>query len=361
MIQHDVTSIWVNDPAITSRGGVVSIDDLTELEKINWDILKGLMEKAIADIKQTHLVSEIENLTFLLIDSSEINAFVLDAGEKQLIGLCKGLITKVWNTLVTIMANSTVLPEYFRNQFSATNDTEISTEKNHSIRSNINAKTAFIPEKINEDRLELTTLLYQIMMDFVIHHELAHVVRGHTSLLKRKFSLSMVEEKIKIYNKNKEILDMLNVMEIDADVHGLDMLFQHDPDIDILSSMEKNKQRISLFLYMFPYVLMAQMFDLENTSIEYQLNQSHPPPLYRAIIYTRAVGDSFESISSLSFEEIKDEHNIAWYEASRCAKVLKFPEGRWRENMNDIDMQLVDSKQAEYKIFEKMLDAINTQ
>jgi hypothetical protein len=168
-----------------------------------------------------------------------------------------------------------------------------------------------------------------------------------------------VEETSRV-SVQEEVRQVVNRLEIDADMHGLDLLMHHDPEFAQLKSAPLSARRAHLFLHIFPQLLASQMFDINYAPIADQLRQRHPPPVYRSIIYSRALADTFVVDDILSRADAIDQHDKAWWEASRCATLLGFPEGRWLGDMKEIDFELVREKQEEYLNFERMLNELNT-
>jgi hypothetical protein len=352
---------WANDEFVSSQGGILLEDDLTELEQLNWDILKELMGRAINKLNQTDLASELIGLNIHLINSSDINAFVRVIEERKIIGLCRGLICQLWNLLVNVISHGSVLAEHF---LDSPKIDEVEWQQFMQVQflslRNKEYTTPHIPNYITTDRLELTTQLYCCICDYIVYHELAHLVRDHPGFLKSQFSLSSIEEKQK-KKYSSDVLHTLNMLEIDADLHGLDMQLRDDSELSDLKLKPISHRRRHLFMYLFPQLLVSQMFDIEHTPISKQLEQIHPPPVYRSIIYTLGLTDTYEDIADLSKEDTKDEHDKAWWEASVCAKLLNFPNGRWLgENMNDINFEVVNKIIRQYKEFEEILNDRNT-
>lgn len=355
------TEYWARDPVVAVYGGLDSTKDLSELEQVNWEIVNDLMTGAIADINKSPLKSELVDLQFHLVDSPDINAFVrVDHGQK-LIGLCKGILCQLWNTLVTLIAHPSVLSDYFNDglviyESGWRNDLKIQLT---SLKKR-QRQPAYIPSYITSDRLELATLVYCCMVDYIVHHELAHLVRGHPDYVNLKYGLLAVEE-LPRNNARKNVRDVLNLLEIDADIHGVDLLVQHDPEFADLKKMDGIHHRNHLFIYIFPHLLLGQLFDIQNTPIAKQLRQGHPPPVYRSIIYSDALSATFQSVVGMSQSDAADEHNKAWYEASVCAKLLAFPAGRWTgPHMNDVDFGKVDEMRDRYELLSTQLDEHNS-
>ncbi len=355
-------SFWARDPLVLDRGGILPPDRLSELERLNWEILTGLVDQAFDTLRGSELASELVGLEVHLIDSPAINAFVRVVGPHKIIGLNRGLIDQLWSVLATLMAHPHVLQEHFQDAPTVDLDQwhrDLQTQL-VSLRQK-RVQPAQIPAYITEARLETTTLLYCCMLDYIIHHELAHVVRGHAPLLSRSHATLAVEE-IPREPQGGELRQMLNLIEIDADLHGLDIMLQYEREFDELRTATATapQRRNHMFLQTFPVLLLQQLFDLEHLPVGSQLSHPHPPPIYRAIIYTRALSDTYELTVGLEKEAAVDEHDKAWWEASRCALLLGFPEGRWVGHMGDIDFPAVWECQRRYQKFEEMLNRVNT-
>lgn len=353
---------WAQDPDVIERGGILSPDRLTPLERFNWDIVDEVVGLAFGRLRGTEFASELIGLEIRLIDQPAINAFLRLAGQRKLIGLSRGLIDQLWTLVATLLAHPEVLEEHFKddlkidmNAWQRDLDTQLT-----SLRENL-IQPASIPSYITADRLEAATQFYYAMIDHVIHHELAHLLRDHATLLCNRFSLSLVEE-VPRGRLSQEIVKTLNFVEIDADLHGLDVLMTYDLEFKELCAPGASvaDRRLHMFMRVFPHLLMSQLFDFEHTSLETQLSQHHPPPVYRAIVYSMAMSDTYWLTVGLAKAEAVDEHDKAWWEASRCAKLLGFPEGRWVGHTNDIDFAYVHRLVDDYKEFEEILNITNT-
>ena len=323
----DDFDFWAHDPVVIDRGGILSPDRLTELEQLNWDIVSGLAEQAFDTLRRTELAAELVGLQMHLIDSPAINAFLRVVGQRKIIGLNRGLIDQLWTLLATLMAHPEVLQEHFKDK--PTVDLEVWRRDLQAQLASLREKRvqpADIPDYITKDRLEHATLFYCCMIDYVIHHELAHLVRGHAPLLSARYALSAVEE-VPRETLSEEIRHTLNLIEIDADLHGLDLLVEYEPEFHELRAATATtaKRRDHMFLHTFPLLLISQLFDFQHMSIATQLSQQHPPPVYRAIINTMALSDTYELTVGLSKEDAIDEHDKAGGKPAAARRCSAFP------------------------------------
>src|SRR5258708_2632982 len=71
-----------------------------------------------------------------------------------------------------------------------------------------------------------------------------------------------------------------------------------------------------VFLEFFGFLILQQLIDIKNESIEVQLDQSHPPPVMRAVLYDTLLRRILISNKSATRKVIIDESLNAWKESS---------------------------------------------
>jgi hypothetical protein len=152
---------WKEDPVVIEWGGILPIEELSELEQLNWSIVSDLMGEAIATMNRTDLRTELIRLEVHLINSPDINAFVRVAKPGKIIGLCRGIICQQWNLLATLLAHPSIFEEYFNDKPSIDesqwrNDlqTQLLSLRQHR------AQPAYIPHYISTPRGSHTHVLW---------------------------------------------------------------------------------------------------------------------------------------------------------------------------------------------------------
>lgn len=340
---------WKDHITIQLQGGLYDPTSSSEFEQINTGIVRDLFDDLLLRMVADDYIERPDQVELLFINNHRIAAFVTRDQDRYAICISIGATRAIWNLLVLSLADPDILPGY-------PGDTDI----RYAWASHIADKTLLGPvvessfDHITRERLELCTLFYHWIIDYLLYHEAAHIIRDHLSFFSVYYDEQVIDETQFFQGK---ALNMMQLFELDADIHALDYLIQSNEELDQLDELSKSDFRDFFFIELFGYIMIQQLFDYEHRRIAEQLQLDHPPPVFRAIVWTNSLVRTFREVFGKDDAILKDEHNKAWYEASKIATKLGFPEGRWRgDQMNDVPSNAVDDLVAQYEKLATIID-----
>jgi len=354
---------WKDHITIQQQGGLYDPASSSEFEQINTGIVRDLFDDLLLRMVADKYIERQDQVELLFINNHRIGAFVIGDLDRYAICVSIGATRAIWNLLVLSLADPDILPGY-------PGDTDIryawpsriadQTLLGPAVESSFDydgkyPRPSGIPEQhISRERLELCTLCYHWIVDYLLYHEAAHIIRDHLSFFSVYYNEQVVDETQLFEGK---ALHLMQLFELDADVHALDYVIQSNEELDQLDQLSISDFRGFFFIELFGYIMIQQLFDYEHNRIADQLQLDHPPPVFRAIIWTNSLVKTFREVFGKDDTILKDEHNKAWYEASKIAAKLGFPEGRWRgDHMNDVPLSAVDDLVAQYENLATIID-----
>jgi len=274
-----------------------------------------------------------------------------------------GTIRSVWNLLILSLCDPGILDSYPEDDtIQYKPPTVITAELLYyssilpafGFPDDYRSTDGIIRQNITGARRELCEDLYNWIIDHLLYHEVMHIARDHFSYYDIYRNTGISEEK-KMREENK----FVRLLELDADMHALDYKIRTMPEFQHFKEMPVKEIRAYMFLEFFGYLIIQQLTDRQNKPIAEQLEETHPPPVMRAICYDRFLRTIFIEHGLATAAIVTAESLYAWNEASKIAVKLGFPPGRWRDNMDEVSFKILNSLTGEYKQLEQIIDHDN--
>ncbi|MCJ9670342.1 MULTISPECIES: hypothetical protein [unclassified Neorhizobium] len=180
------------------------------------------------------------------------------------------------------------------------------------------------------------------MLDFVVHHEIAHDIRDHLGLLDEERGVAELGEILSLHAA-EEGDDLYRFIEFDADIEALDLQMSEMGKFAEIAAWPDAEIEDMFFLQMLAMLLVREILDQTHEPvIDYDI-RTHPAPVRRALIYSETMVISFCDRHPAERNWFENIHDQVWYEASIVAQTHGFPEGRWRgSKMEDARFDLLD-------------------
>ncbi|MDF2190361.1 hypothetical protein [Paraflavitalea sp. CAU 1676] len=352
---------WNTHFRIQQSGGILEESALPEIDANNIEDVKTLFSKLVQRLLNDELIDNADDIDLLLIDQQEIAAFVVKGNQKHAICLSIGTIRAVWNLLLLSLADKETFLNY-------PGDDKVDYEVAQRFTKELLTGPSITPslhyphdferpkvyQNITAERLEAVGLLYNAIIDYILHHEAMHITRQHPSYFNALNNETFIDET----TIKQKALQVYQFFEIDADLAALGYNITSHPEFKEPAAITEFERKDFFFSELFCYVLVQQLFDLDTAKeINSQLKACHPPPVFRAMFFSNLLRQYFRKYAIIAEEDIFDQQNKAWYESSRIAVKLGFPEGRWHgSHMNDVPFALIDQWVDEFNVFQEMID-----
>ena len=334
---NNIDAITEFESAIAGFGSAMQIE---ELEGQNPDFkhyLKWLRGRVftILDIlsKGSIFQSQVLNrLNFHLIRNYTLNAVATTGIKYDHIGITFGSILSI-NTLFDILLSH---PKTFMEIGTPSQEEVIQLEDLSSIAWTSDCDNIFhylqkhhpTPDNtapVNRQRNAVARILSAIAIDFLILHELCHVLFGHTTVKGKKnaayYELGRTYSSLSAYEKSQ-------AFELHADGHAVFLLIDLLINTDRVPSEEWNhkffeSKEEALYLMFLSINFIFYIFDQNNTKIIDTVKQTHPHISVRLI-------NAFETIRQFGNEIFEPEivtecWKRAIYSMGEAGSILKIP------------------------------------
>ena len=225
---------------------------------------------------------DLSRVDFFFLDKREPNAVMLRQGRRHAIGICVGLPFRHMKDLRRALKDPDFLAEYL------------------------------MPQEHEEWSMRFLGML----IEHAYLHELAHAVRGH--LLYKRATANGIDERSGSLGR---------YLEIDADIHALDMWLAITEVADDFPKSEQGQLEL-YFQKVFTLQIFYQVFDAANLPLQAH-RREHPAPIHRALVATAAMAQSIPQRLGLTTKTIKNAHHQAMWEASIAARTANLIEDRW--------------------------------
>ncbi len=195
---------------------------------------------------------------------------------------------------------------------------------------------------LSEQRKDFGVHLVLNMIDFVIHHEIAHDIRDHLGILGEERGVAELGERVALHSIAHGD-DLYRFIEFDADIEALDLQMNEMGKFANIADWPAAEMEDAFFLQMLAMLLICQILDQAHEPVQSFDARTHPAPVHRAILYSDTMVTSFSDHYSAEPDWFANIHDQAWYEASMAAEAHELPERRWRRSiMSDARFDLLD-------------------
>lgn len=304
---------WSKDRRITMNyGGLIAEGDTASGRR------KRLVDDCYGQI--VHLVADLglvvgqEEVPLLFAASMKRNAALLSGPRGPAILITDGFMAAAEEYLARALGDAAFLSEY-------------------------------LPESmfdgLTEERRDFGTEILCHMIDFAIHHEIAHDIREHVALLHGADSTSLIDEML-MFDAIADGDELPRLIEFDADLHALNLQMGEFRRHGEIASWPEAEMEDAFFKQLLAMIFVGQILDHRHTSVEEHGRFSHPAPIHRSILYAEVMVESFSEAHPWGRAKFDNLHDQAWYEASVAAAANGYPEGRWRgSEMGDARFDLL--------------------
>ncbi|MDE4142144.1 hypothetical protein [Phaeobacter gallaeciensis] len=356
--QHEIGkdwAYWLEDSSVQKSGGLIDPGYLDEFHRMACGWVRHFFLQAMSSIGDYHYHDQVENLSLFFIDSDARNALALERPEKKGVGIHLGLIRSIWALLYRGIGAGNLIEVWFEDapplEDEAMEGISVFSDRIWAAENTTNWSS---------DRIQAHHDIFSRAVDFVIHHEIAHHVRGHIPYLKAEYGMSEIEEKLSFSTVSDPKRDALRNLEYDADHTGLDMLMiSLDRDLRMASWSEEQASR-EFFLQSLAIIALFQLLDEAHSPLSTHYALSHPAPVHRAMRLTHALSFTFATQFNWTDATREEEHDLAWLAAADIARQLKMPEGRWHGASTDgMDHAHFMKEEKEFIAFAEKLNALN--
>lgn len=313
-------AFWKKDPIVRSMGGFPDPQTLSPFEEtlIRWSKHVFEVNTDLLDARDPDL--DIGSIELVVSAGAKPNAAARLSGGRRAVIVSLGLLRTLWQFLTAAAHHPDVL-----SRAHPLHDTEI--QWRDVLRGQV---LPFEDWSMTEDRADYFVDILMQMFDYVICHELAHLLRGHIDLLFPGQNFGFVDEAA-IYLDASPVhaSEVLQDIEFDADANGLNQMllsmdekYPFDVDWTAADGLEY------AFQLAFAHILVMRALDVRELPTD-RPKTEHPSPLFRAMNFTNLVFRSIQDLVPCDFEDTVRIHDTAWFEASEISKDIGFGYGRW--------------------------------
>jgi hypothetical protein len=344
---------WAAHKGIVERGGLVDPLKLAPSDQGLCVLSVHLFRAALAACAKTNFSERFDNCTIFFVNNRALNALALESQGRRAVAVYMGALRKLW----AAVRYALTLPDFVVDWFPAAPPTNLG-------RAALDAPAELLgypKEGWDPERIDFLEELFLRMLDFVLHHELAHHARGHIDVVRTRLGVDVIDEALD-FSSSASDEELRRYVEMDADDHALDIIVTCLDDEAPMAKLTLGQAHAELFRQMTAAIFVTCLFDAEHGPIERQMQTTHPPPVHRA---TRAVDllyDAFGGRCHLDRQTLVDTRDEAWAAVGRFAMAIGNPVGRWHgDGFRDHSQALMEKSMKGYEQFTKDLDIANVQ
>lgn len=335
---------WNDDIVVKSFGGILNQKALTKIDKSNIEELHKLFLAIRTCLLSDQFLDREDDIELVVLNDPGFLAFVRPNRNKYAICISIGLTRAIWNLLLLTLCDKNTFQGY-------PGDDEIEYTIKESISKELLFAQTIIPSRkfpdadlghqnITAQRLELCQNFYCSILDYILYHECMHIIRDHFTY----FSFFGNDKKLDETVLKKRNIKLYQLLEADADLVALSYSLESHPEMQSLNILTHPEQTDFFFGFLFSYVIIQQLFDFVHYEKPKEISR-YPEPVYRAVLCSNLLKEYFDDLFVIHSEDLDDQENKAWYEASLIAKKLGFPKGHWH---GDEIADVSDDKVAEF-------------
>ena len=206
---------------ITKRGGVVNYNEVIPEIRNNLLYYRDRAQQSVNIItKQLNLIIHVE-----IIEDFSFNAFATGESSFNFIGINRGTIATLSLVFSRIFAD--------KNLFKFIGNTEVEESELpllEDLSSNFeytSDKLSFFNPPIDPIRRSTARHLINLALDFILAHEIGHIIRGHINFIQSKFHIKHDETRI-VKNSDLHYRMSNKTLEMDADSWAVTMLLSSE-------------------------------------------------------------------------------------------------------------------------------------
>jgi len=272
-------SVW--DDYIIDYGGRLHLDEFPKEAVHSYNHFIYRASHSIDFI--VNQIPNLKSIDFAIIDNYAFNAFALGSKGHYFIGVSRGAIASLLLIYDRILAD----PSHF-------NDIGNINDENHDLPliSHITKNFVTLVDKLPEFRRpncdvrnKYAKHLVGLSFDFILAHELSHILRGHVDYANHNYNLNLDELSVHEENSSKYAL-FRKTIELDADQGATETLLSSELDKytgvlqkpDGYSKLYNSIEKI-LFQFSFASSIIFKIFGDQrlDTSLFHTENYPRPP------------------------------------------------------------------------------------
>lgn len=270
-------AFWKRDTIVKSMGGYPDAETLSPVEEtlIRW--IEHVFEVNISLLDARDPDLDIGRIELVVSAGAIPNAAARLSGGRRAVIVSLGLLRTLWQFLTAAAHHPDVL-----SRAHPLHDTEIQWRDLLQ-----NGLLPFEDWSMTEDRAEYFVDILMQMFDYVISHELAHLLRGHIDLLFPGQNFGFVDEAaIYLDVSPGHASEVLQDIEFDADANGLNqMLLSMDEKQPFADDWTADDGLEYAFQLAFAHILVMRALDVRDLPTDRPTTE-HPSPLFRAMNFT---------------------------------------------------------------------------
>lgn len=301
------------------------------------------LEHVLAISLETQLAaghhSWMKDVTFVLVEKSGINALAYSERGYDLVVLQTGMFEAMQDKIELSIQNESFLARYL--------PTNNSPQSGAFSFLTAEGKPA---DQLNQRSLWALSFLSRAI-DFILHHELAHLGREHHRRLAKHGAGLCIDEALAM-SEGGIVGQTRWMLELDADIVAIDMMLVSMNAERPISEWGREQLEDEFFNILLTALLVCQLLDRDSYEMASYAGGCHPAPVVRAALLGRVLRYTFEKFDRVDPDGLLNLHDQAWWEASQVAKASGLRKGRWwGRDMNDVPDSLIDEIEAAYREF----------
>jgi len=302
------------------QGGLFDPDEfgLDDASKKTLDYLKGVFKMNYDHLK--HIYSDLPPIYFDFINNFNPNGAARNYNGEYFIGQTIG----VYGIFAELFNKSLASGELLKDIGNADLESKTKTDLNFIVDEKGHLKTDLTQEQlipifpIDPVRRAYADLYTQMAMEFLMFHELGHVIHGHCAYLENKLNLSWNE--FQMIDTDGIPEDSLNrqTMEMDADRFAIGIVINRFKEYlinprmisvnPLLTDAFKNSETFFLH-WTFAIYTFFRLTGFEDFDSNKMNKATHPPPSVRVLIMMTILATMFrdENLSNKNLSNIELE------------------------------------------------------
>lgn len=168
------------------RGGLVDPSKQRRSTKRCADLLCICFVLLSKPLGKKNFGERLENCTIIFVNNPALNALALESENRRAIAIYMGALRKMW----VAVRFALTLPDFLVDWFPPAPPMELG-------RAVLSAPAELLDYPgpgWDAGQIELLEELFLHMLDFVLHHELAHHARGHMDIMRTRLGVDVIDE-----------------------------------------------------------------------------------------------------------------------------------------------------------------------
>ncbi len=203
-------------------GGIFDVDKLSKDDAAVYNLYRQRADKYIESCRQhPSRFKDIPEIHFDFINNASLNAVAALSNDGiYLIGIHSGTIFILYDLFLRMLSHSNILEKSGNPNEEKSKSPPITNYYSDAGLLASRGKFGYddykLPRPKNVPRLDYANHLLDIAVDFIVAHELTHVVNGHLGFVNVNSGINFIEERTQNIHCDQDILN-IQALEMDAD------------------------------------------------------------------------------------------------------------------------------------------------